>query len=77
MNLSIKSMLENTLLISTKNHGATITIIVIIAAIIWFSVMLEARVPTDMAAIPNSRKPNIVTITVGIFTVPKKLIITE
>ena len=69
-------MLEKIVLISTKNQGATNTIIVIIADIIWFSVMLDASIPIDIDAIATNKNPNIVTIKVGILTEPKKLIIT-
>ena len=50
--------------------------IVIIPEIIWFSVKLEASIPTDNAAKPINMKPSIPTSVEKILGFPKKLTIT-
>mgnify|MGYP001860989612 CR=1 FL=1 len=70
-------MLENTVLKSTRNQGATKTTKVIIADIIWFSVILEASIPIEVAAIATNINPNILVNKIGIFISPKKLTIIE
>jgi len=48
----------NPLYMFGKNHNRMDVAIVMTPAMIWFSVMLDAKVPSAMYAIPNSKKPN-------------------
>lgn len=54
-------MLQVKYLYFGKNHGSINTAAVITAATIWFSVMLDANIPIEIAAIDNSKNPNIIT----------------
>ncbi len=60
---------------SGNTHVITNVTIEIIAAIIWFSVRLDANIPKAIYAIHSKPKPNKVIKAVGISGVPKKHII--
>ena len=51
---------------SGKNHVIMKNPIVIVAAIIWFSVKLDANIPNDIYAIDNNINPTRVSIVAGI-----------
>ena len=67
----IKANPENILLISVKNKDMIKKATVIIPAMIWFSVILDANIPTDKVAILIKTNPNIATSTCAILGSPK------
>ena len=56
-----------------KNQVMIKKAIVITPATIWFSVMLEANIPSEIYAILNRKNPSRVMKIVGRYRFPKKL----
>ena len=68
---------DNISLIFPANNEIIKKAIVIIPAIIWFSVILDANIPIDNVAKLINKNPNIATKVDNILAFPKKLVIAK
>ena len=70
-NILINEKFVNMLLNCGKNHVKIKNPMVITPAIIWFAVMLDAKIPKEIYPIANNKNPSNVTRAVVICGVPK------